>query len=157
MQSGAVALLAVVLCAAPAFAAKPPALVLAHIRTFVAATQFGAGKVDVDALFTPDAIVVDENPKFLWSGPHAASQWLADLRGMLSSMHVSKFSILASPMTQYEQSGSLAYAIVPLTIDGTAGTKHVHEKGTLTLTFRLIHADWKISSDVWTTQTKSVT
>jgi ketosteroid isomerase-like protein len=153
VRSGAAALLAVLFCAGPGSAAQPPAVLMANIQTFVAITQ-GKSTVDIDSLFTPDAIVIDENAPFRWDGPHAASQWLASLHGLLASMHTTSFTVTSGTPTQYTQSTDAAYAIVPLTISGTAGAQHIEETGTLTFTFRLIDGDWKIATDVWTTVTK---
>jgi hypothetical protein len=152
--SSALVLLAAMLCAVPALAAKPPAALAAHVATFVAITV-GKSPVNIDSLFIPDAVVVDENAPYRWDGPHAASQWLASLHRLQASMHTSSFSVVAGKPTEYEQSDGVAYEIVPLTISGTAGTKHIHETGMLTFTFRLIAGDWKIATDVWTTLTMS--
>ncbi len=145
------AIIAVVLLnSAPAFSAQPPSDVMAPVQTFLAVTN-GRSAVNIDTLFTPDAVVIDEEPPYLWSGPHAASQWLAMLKGQFVKNQMTGFAATAGKPIEYSQTGDVAYLIIPLSLAGTAGTKPFHEKGTLTFVLRRTAGDWKIASDVWTT------
>jgi ketosteroid isomerase-like protein len=134
----------------PALAAQATSDVMAPIQTFLAVTN-GQSNVDLDTLFTEDAVVVDENAPYLFSGPHAASQWFAELKTEFAKNQMTGFNAAAGPAIEYSQTGDLAYLILPMTLTGTAGTKPFRETGTLTFTFRRTAGDWKISSDVWTT------
>jgi hypothetical protein len=150
MRTVVLAVLAVVLFdSGVAFAAQPPSNLMAPVRTLLAVTD-GRSNVNLDTLFTPDGVVIDESAPYLWSGPHAASQWWAHVHGQFVAMHMRGFNAAAGPPIEYSQTGARAYLILPMTLSGT-GLKPFREKGTLTFTFRRIVADWKISSEVWTT------
>jgi hypothetical protein len=147
-------LAAVFCCAPPALAAQPPSEIMAAVQTFVAVTE-GRSDVDLDTLFAPDGVVVDENAPYLYAGPHAASQWFADLKKQFAIHAMTGFTAAPGTPSEYSQSGDLAYLILPMTLSGTAGTKPFHETGTLTFTFRRTAGAWKITSDVWTTSPAS--
>jgi hypothetical protein len=137
-----------------AFAAQPPGAIMAPVTTLFAATE-GRGTANVDTLFTPDAIVIDESAPYRWSGPHAASAWLAHVRGLFAQMKMHDFKAAAGPPIEYSQAGNGAYLIVPLTLTGAGAPKAFRETGTMTFTFARTGGAWKISSAVWTTATAS--
>jgi ketosteroid isomerase-like protein len=135
---------------AVAIADQPPSSVMAPVQTFLAITQ-GQSTADLDALFTPDAVVIDENDPYVWRGPHAASQWWARVKKTMDAMKVSTLHAVAGPALEYVQSGDKAYLVLPLTLSGGSGAHAFTETGTLTFTFVGTGGDWKISTDTWTT------
>jgi hypothetical protein len=137
---------------APAVADTPPSSLMAHAQTLLAITT-GQSNVDPDTLITADAFVVDELPPFRWSGPHAASQWVAAVKAELARNRVTSFSVVAGKPIEYRQGAGAAYLVLPVTLVATAKPKPVRETGMMTYTFRQVAGDWKISSVVWTTAT----
>ncbi len=127
---------------------------MAHARTLLAITA-GQSSVNPDSLFTGDGVVVDEIPPFRWTGPHAASQWIAAVKALLAGEHETSLSVAGGKPIEYMQGEGAAYLILPVTLIATAKPKPVRENGTMTYTFRQVDGDWKISSVVWTTSATS--
>ena len=133
-----------------AVAATPPSALMARAQAVLSIVA-GKSSADPDALFTTDAFVVDEVPPFRWSGPHAASQWVAAVKALLAMEKVTAFSAESGKPVEYMQSNGSAYLILPVTLVATTKPKPVRETGTMTYTFVQAGDDWKISSVVWTT------
>jgi hypothetical protein len=64
------------LAVVPAFAvaATPPPPILTLANAVIAAAN-SANPAGFTGLFTNDAVVVDENPPFVWRGPDAGTAW----------------------------------------------------------------------------------
>jgi ketosteroid isomerase-like protein len=136
--------------AADAATTTPPRPILTLLDTMLAATN--ADNADALAhLYTSDAIVVDENPPYLWSGAGAGAAWWHVVQSVTKRMKFTQLKAVASAPTEFQQSAADAYIIVPVHLSGIAGGKAFHENGTMTYTFHRTAEGWKISSQVWTT------
>jgi hypothetical protein len=134
---------------APAFAQTPPSALITSAQALLSAP---AGQTaDPDALMTPDAVVIDEVDPFVWSGPHAASQWVAAVKKEIAAHHVTAIAVTTGKPVEYVEGAGAAYLILPVSIALTVQPKSITEAGFETLTFRQVGSDWKISSAVWTT------
>ena len=100
---------------------------------------------------TADAVVVDENPPFVWRGANAGVEWWQGVQEVLGTMHAT-LHVTEFPFSEYRQDASSAYLIQPLKITITTSRKTINELGTETYTFRKVNGAWKISSATWTTK-----
>lgn len=144
-----------VLGVTPALAAKPPSDVAGVLRAVVAAAVSG-NVAALSGKYTSDAVVVDELPPFTWTGATAGSAWMSSVQAMFKKGKITHFKGVASPVSEYVQSGNAAYAIVPIILSAVQSKKPFRETGTLTFTLRRAAGKWKISSQVWTTRTNSM-
>jgi len=145
----------VVLGVAPALAAKPPLDVAGVLRAVLAAAVSGNAAA-LSGRYTSDAVVVDELPPFTWAGPTAGTAWMSSVDETFKKDKITNFKGVASPVSEYVQSGNAAYAIVPVVLSGLQSKKPFRETGTLTFTLRRAAGTWKISSQIWTTRTYSM-
>lgn len=143
------------ICGAAAVAAQPPANIAKPIQTVIHATNTGKTAA-LAHLYTSDAVVVDEDAPFIWTGAGAGVAWLGAVGKAFQQMKMTGFKAAAGPASEYQHAGRNAYAIVPLTLTGTAGKKAFRETGTFTFTLRQFGGIWKISSQVWTTRSSSM-
>lgn len=131
-------------------APSPPPAIVALTQTFLdAANSNDATKFA--GMFTSDAVVVDEDAPFTWSGPNAGVAWWKAVQQLIAS-HKAGLRVTGDPFSEYRQAGDTAYAIQPLHIAHiVAGITRV-QLGTETFTFRNVRGAWKISSATWTTR-----
>ena len=139
---------------ATALAAPPPAEVMKPIMAVGVAVNSGNG-AGLAGLYTSDAVVGDEFAPFAWTGAGAGQAWLGTLEKFLGSLKMSGFKAVAQEPTEYQTDGMNAYVVLPLVLTGMT-SKPFHETGFLTFTLRKAYADWKITSQVWTTSSSSM-
>lgn len=149
----AVALLAFALAPALAVAApKPPPapiMKLANAVIRAADTNNGSG---LAGIFAGDAVVVDENPPFVWRGAGAGVAWWAVVDATIAKAKLTNFRAANVRIGEFRQTATDAYLVQSLTIVGTAGGKPFAEDGTMTYTFHNGGGAWLISTAVWTTK-----
>lgn len=103
-------------------------------------------------LYTGDAVVVDENPPFVWRGANAGAAWWRVVEGVTQKMKMPRLKVLHRRVSEFRQSATDAYMVQSMTIAGTAAGKPFAESGTMTYTFHNVGGNWLISSQVWTTK-----
>jgi ketosteroid isomerase-like protein len=145
-------LLVLALAMIAATPAQPPAQIVALTQAIVDA----ANTNNADALagdYTGDAVVIDENPPFVWRGADAGVQWYSGVQQVLAANDSSLHVVVAAPSDfQMDREGDDAYlnqkAAVSVTTNGKTATEH----GTQTYTFHKAEdGTWKISRQIWTT------
>lgn len=143
--------LLVLIAAGPALAAvSPPAPIAALVRRVEIATNHDNGAA-MRGIYTADAVVVDENPPYVWRGANAGAAWWSNVDGIVAKMHLKSFGAAFRPASEFRLSGNDAYMVQPTTVHGVQNGKAFSERGTMTYTFHRDHGTWKISSQVWTT------
>jgi uncharacterized protein (TIGR02246 family) len=103
-------------------------------------------------LFTGDAVVVDENPPFVWRGADAGAAWWDVVRAVMQKANLTHIKPTNVRIGEFRQSATDAYLVQSMTITGIAAGKPFAERGTLTYTFHKADGRWLISSMVWTTK-----
>jgi ketosteroid isomerase-like protein len=101
-------------------------------------------------LYTNEAVVVDENPPFLWRGAGAGTAWWHVVEAVAQKMKLTHLKAIKVRISEFKQSATDAYLIQPMTVSGIAGGKAFAEPGTMTYTFHNAAGKWLISSQVWT-------
>jgi ketosteroid isomerase-like protein len=147
-----VSLIPLALLLAGATPAQPPSTIAALTQTVIDAANAN-NPAKLAAIYTDDAVVVDENPPFAWRGATAGTRWWAGVQRALVKEHL-ELHVTASPPSDFmtDREGDDAYVTQRLIISVTAGGKTADEHGTQTYTFHKgDDGDWKISRQIWTT------
>jgi ketosteroid isomerase-like protein len=145
-----------VIALAPAFAVAGQSQPLPpEILKLATAVIQGANAGDASAftgLFTDDAVVVDENPPFVWRGAGAGVAWWRAVEGVVQKAKISQLKATNIRIGEFKQSAADAYLVESQTVTGVTGGKPFAEPGTMTYTFHNAGAKWLISTMVWTTK-----
>jgi ketosteroid isomerase-like protein len=103
----------------------------------------------ISTLYSNNAVVVDEQAPFEWTGSVAGSQWLSASKDWSKwSPKVAHFRGALAEIQVDDASGS-AYVVVAGTFLSADPKKPWQQHGTLTFTLRRIDGSWKISSQAW--------
>jgi hypothetical protein len=134
---------------APAVANEP---LLIPARALVAA--FNAAAPYPAELFTDDAIVTDEFPPFIWSGPGGAKTWWTTLVGDPGGERRQKF-VAAKERIEIgapqfvSVAGDRAFFICPSTLQYSSAGKTYVQKGRWQFFLRRQGDAWRIAGHVW--------
>lgn len=152
MHVRTIAVLALALGPTVAMAATmPPAPILKLANAVLRATNSDNG-VALRGLFTDDAIVVDENPPFVWRGSGAGVAWWHVVEAVTRKAKITHLKAINVRRGEFKQTPTDAYLVESLTVAGVSGGKPFAEAGTLTYTFHRAGGTWLISTMVWTTK-----
>jgi len=101
-------------------------------------------------LYTPNAVVADDEPPYSWNGPTAGIQWVNAVEKAVKDNHISKFKGVIDPVTVYQQTDDNVYVIVPVSYSGELpGHAHFTARGAFGIVLRQINGKWLIKSQVW--------
>jgi len=144
------------LALAPGLAAAAPSAPPAPILKLVNAVIQGTSADNASAfsgLFTDDAVVVDENPPFVWRGAGAGVAWWYVVDAVTRKAKLTHVKASNARISEFKQSAADAYLVQAITVTGVAaGGKSFAEPGTMTYTFHKAGGAWLISTMVWTTK-----
>ena len=107
---------------------------------------------DVNAvtdLYTPNAVVADEEPPFSWNGPTAGVQWISTVEKTCKDYKLKNFRAKIRDISVYLQTQESVYVVVPVDYTGEIKGDHFDEEGAFTFIFRLVNGHWLIKSQVW--------
>jgi len=111
-----------------------------------------SGSFDLGAvgnLYTPNALVADEQPPFSWNGPTAGAQWIESIEKTCKELKIRKLKGRTGHISVYLQSDESVYVVVPATYTGDVHGDPFEEQGAFTFVFRLVNGKWLIKSQVW--------
>lgn len=101
-------------------------------------------------LYTPNAVVADDEPPYSWNGLTAGIQWVNSVEKAVKDNHITKFKGRMEPVNVYQQTVENVYVIVPVTYSGDLpGHAHFSAKGAFAFVLRHIDDRWLIKSQVW--------
>jgi ketosteroid isomerase-like protein len=122
--------------------------VLDIINTVIKAS----GTFDIDAvanLYTPNAVVADEEPPFSWNGSTAGVQWVSTVEKTCKNFKLKGFKGQIGQISVYLQAEESIYVVVPVNYTGEIKGDHFEEDGAFTFVFRMVSGRWLIKSQVW--------
>jgi len=122
--------------------------ILDIINTVVKAS----GTFDIDAvanLYTPNAVIADEEPPFSWNGPTAGVQWVSTVEKTCKDFKLKEFNGKIGQISVYLQTEESIYVVVPVSYTGEIKGDHFEEDGAFTFVFRMVSGHWLIKSQVW--------
>jgi hypothetical protein len=124
------------------------AAVVDIINTVVKAS----GTFDIDAvanLYTPNAVIADEEPPFSWNGPTAGVQWVNTVEKTCKDYKLKEFRGKIGQISVYLQTEESVYVVVPVDYTGQLRGDRFEEDGAFTFVFRMVNGHWMIKSQVW--------
>ena len=129
--------------------------VKATIMTIVNTVIKASGTFDIKKvadLYTPNAVVADEEPPYSWNGTTAGIQWVNTVEKTIKQYKLSNFKGKVQTPTVFYQSGDSAYIVVPVHYSADTKDEPFDEDGVFTFIFRIENGKWLIKSQVWTTK-----
>jgi ketosteroid isomerase-like protein len=127
----------------------PPPQVLDVINAVInAVSNF---KIDAVAnLYTPNALIADDEPPYSWNGPTAGVQWVNAVEKICKDIHLTKFKGVIQNINVYQQSADNVYIVVPVNFSGIIkGQGKLTTRGAFTFVLRFTNDKWLIKSQVW--------
>lgn len=101
-------------------------------------------------LYTPNAVVADDEPPYSWNGPTAGIQWINAVERAVKEYRITKFKGTIEPVKVYQQTSDNVYVIVPVNYTGNLpGRDHFSARGAFAFVLRQINDKWMIKSQVW--------
>jgi len=127
----------------------PPDEVMAIIKTVIHSTD-NFNIEAVAGLYTPNAVVADDEPPYSWNGPTAGIQWVNAVEQSCKDNHLTKLKGTIEAVNVFQQSADNVYIVVPVSYTGNlANRTRFVAKGAFTFVLRMINGTWMIKSQVW--------
>jgi ketosteroid isomerase-like protein len=127
----------------------PNADVMEVVRAAIHATNDFNVQAVAD-IYTPNAVVADDEPPYSWNGPTAGIQWINAVEKAVKDFRITKFKGEISPVKVYQQTTDNVYVVVPVTYSGNMpGHAHFSARGAFAFVLRQINDKWLIKSQVW--------
>jgi ketosteroid isomerase-like protein len=108
---------------------------------------------DIDAvanLYTPNAVVADDEPPYSWNGPTAGVQWVNAVEQVCKENRLTKLKSSIGPVNVYQQTVDNVYVVVPVIYTGFLQGKAAFEaNGAFAFVLRQVNGKWLIKSQVW--------
>jgi ketosteroid isomerase-like protein len=101
-------------------------------------------------LYTPNAVVADDEPPYSWNGPTAGIQWINAVERAVKEYRITKFKGTIEPVKVYQQTSDNVYVVVPVSYTGNLpGRDHFSARGAFAFVLRQVNDKWMIKSQVW--------
>lgn len=101
-------------------------------------------------LYTPNAVVADDEPPYSWNGPTAGIQWINAVERAVKENHIKKFKADIEQPTIYQQTNDNVYVVIPVTYTGDLpGGELFSVRGAFTFVLRFTNDRWLIKTQVW--------
>lgn len=105
---------------------------------------------NVANLYTPNAVVADDEPPYSWNGPTAGVQWVNAVEQACKDFKITKLKGNIETVTVFQQNADNVYIIVPVNYTGSLpGKGHFAAKGAFAFVLRTVNGKWMIKSQVW--------
>jgi hypothetical protein len=122
--------------------------VLKIVNTVIKAS----GTFDIDAvanLYTPNALIADEEPPFSWNGSTAGVQWVSTVEKTCKEFKLRDFKGKIGRISVYLQTEESVYLVVPVNYTAQIKGDPFEEDGAFTFVLRMVNGSWLIKSQVW--------
>jgi len=131
----------------------PPGEIMDVVTTVVySLNTFSIEKVA--DLYTPNAVIADDDPPYSWNGPTAGIQWVNAVEQVCKDNRLTKLKGTIEPINVFQQKADNVYLVVPVIYTGDLpGKQTFTSKGAFTFVLRLINGRWLIKSQVWMPKT----
>jgi ketosteroid isomerase-like protein len=127
----------------------PPTEVMDVIKSVIYSTN--TFNIETVAnLYTPNAVVADDEPPYSWNGPTAGIQWVNAVEKECRNVRLTKLKSAIESVNIYQQTDDNIYMVVPVSYTGDLPNKtRYNAKGAFTFVLRMINGKWLIKSQVW--------
>jgi len=127
----------------------PPSEVMDVINTVVNATN----DFNIEAvanLYTPNAIIADDEPPYSWNGPTAGVQWVNAVEQACKENKITKLRASIGNVVVYQQNGDNIYVVIPVSYSGNQPAKrHFSARGVFNFVLREVNGKWIVKSQTW--------
>jgi hypothetical protein len=127
----------------------PPPEVMDVINAIITSTD----KFNIEAvanLYTPNAVIADDEPPYSWNGPTAGVQWVSAIEQVCKDTRLTKLKASIGSVNVFQQSNDNVYIVVPVTYSGDLpGKVNFSADGAFTFVLRLISGKWMVKEQVW--------
>lgn len=104
-------------------------------------------------LYTPNAVISDDEPPYSWNGPTAGVQWVNAIEKACKDNHVTKLKGTIGAINVFQQSTDNVYVVVPVAYTGLLpGKQRFAVKGAFTFVLRKMNDKWQVKSQTWIQQ-----
>jgi len=101
-------------------------------------------------LYTPNAVIADDEPPYSWNGPTAGVQWVNAVEKVCKENKLTKLKGTIEAINVYQQSADNVYIVVPVSFTGDLpGKDSFSAEGGFTFVLRMVNGKWMIKSQVW--------
>ena len=100
--------------------------------------------------YATDAVVVDEQSPYEWSGRSAGSDWISALC-TYGKLRDARFAAVGGAPANVRADSGSAYVTVRGVFTGVGARSGFRDDGRLVFVLRKIGGDWKIASQTWVT------
>ncbi|HEY2582801.1 MAG TPA: nuclear transport factor 2 family protein [Mucilaginibacter sp.] len=127
----------------------PPAEVMDVIKKVV--HSLDTFNIDqVANLYTPNAVIADDEPPYSWNGPTAGVQWVNAVEKACKENELTKLKGTVEAVNVYQQTVDNVYLVVRVNYVGNLpGSAHFTSKGAFTFVLRQVNGAWLIKSQAW--------
>ena len=127
----------------------PPREVMEVVKTAI--NSLNNFNIDAVAnLYTPNAVVADDEAPYSWNGPTAGVQWVNAVERVCRESNLTKLKGQIGRVNVYQQSDGDAYIVVPVEYTGNLPGKATFDtEGAFAFILRKINDKWMIKSQVW--------
>lgn len=130
----------------------PPSDVMEVIKAVI----YSGNTFNIEAvadLYTPNAVVADDEPPYSWNGPTAGVQWVNAVEMACKEIQLTKLKGTIQAINIYQQKDDNVYIVVPVSYTGSLpGKVRFAAKGAFTFVLRMVNGKWLIKSQVWMPQ-----
>ncbi len=104
-------------------------------------------------LYTPNAVVADDEPPYSWNGPTAGIQWVNAIEQECKNIQLTKLRGTIGAINIYQQRDGNIYIVVPVNYTGLLpGKVRFTANGAFTFVLRMTNGKWLIKSQAWMPQ-----
>ena len=126
-----------------------PSEVMDVVTTIINSTN----NFDIDVvanLYTPNAVISDDEPPYSWNGPTAGVQWVNAIEKVCKDNRLTKLRAEIQPVNVFQQSTDNVYIVVPVIYSGELPHKSKFTAdGAFTFVLRQINGKWLVKNQVW--------
>lgn len=103
----------------------------------------------VSDVYTPNAVVSDEQQPFSWNGQLAGVQWINSVQKAVNDFKIKDFKVNVKRIKVFQQTEEIAYLVVPVEYTGTINGEPFDEEGAFSFVLRVVAGKWLIKSQAW--------
>lgn len=127
----------------------PPTDIMEVITIIINATN-SFNIESVAHLYTPNAVIADDEPPYSWNGPTAGVQWVNAVEKACKDNRLSKLQGKIEPINVYQVMDDNVYIVVPVSYTGNLPRRqHFAVRGAFTFVLRNINGKWMVKSQDW--------
>ena|SRR5258707_7993844 len=101
-------------------------------------------------LYTPNAVIADDEPPYSWNGPTAGIQWINAVEKVCKENDLTKLKGTIEAINVCQHTSDNIYIVVPVSYEGKLpGRSQFLAEGAFTFVLRMVNGKWLIKSQAW--------